>query len=99
MVLMPRSTSSVSARRGLVTPMGRRLSFPIRKQASAIGRSRYLGLRMSNEATEKPNWPSRRRLYLMRHGDVSYFDAEGRPVRPDSVPLNENGLQQADAAR
>ena len=54
---------------------------------------------MSSEATEKPNWRPRRRLYLMRHGDVSYFDAEGKPVRPDSVPLNETGLQQADAAR
>ena len=25
----------------------------------------------------------RRRLYLMRHGAVAYFDAAGRPVAPD----------------
>ena len=54
---------------------------------------------MSSEATEKPDRLARRRLYLMRHGDVSYFDADGRPVRPDEVPLNETGLQQAEAAR
>ena len=31
----------------------------------------------------------RRRVYLMRHGDVAYFDADGRPVPPDDVPLTE----------
>jgi broad specificity phosphatase PhoE len=41
----------------------------------------------------------RRRLYLMRHGAVSYFDAEGRPVQPDEVSLNEEGRAQAEAAR
>jgi probable phosphoglycerate mutase len=41
----------------------------------------------------------RRRLYLMRHGAVSYFDAEGTPVREDEVQLNEDGLAQAEAAR
>jgi probable phosphoglycerate mutase len=40
----------------------------------------------------------RRRIYLMRHGDVTYFDAEGRPVRPDGVALNATGQAQADAA-
>jgi broad specificity phosphatase PhoE len=40
----------------------------------------------------------RRRLYLMRHGAVSYFDAEGRPLPPDAVPLNEEGRRQAHAA-
>jgi probable phosphoglycerate mutase len=33
----------------------------------------------------------------MRHGDVSYFDAAGKPVRPDTVTLNERGQYQAEA--
>ena len=41
----------------------------------------------------------RRRIYLMRHGAVAYFDDDGRPVRPDSVPLTEEGRAQATAAR
>jgi probable phosphoglycerate mutase len=40
---------------------------------------------------------SRRRIYLMRHAAVSYFD-DGKPVRPDEVPLTEEGIQQARAA-
>jgi len=41
--------------------------------------------------------PTRRRVYLLRHGDVSYF-LEGRPVPPEGVPLNEEGRAQAQAA-
>ena len=40
----------------------------------------------------------RRRVYLMRHGEVAYFDAEGRPVPPDDVALTETGRAQARAA-
>jgi broad specificity phosphatase PhoE len=40
----------------------------------------------------------RRRVYLLRHGDVSYFDAEGQPHRPATVPLNAEGRAQAEAA-
>ena len=43
-------------------------------------------------------FPSRRRLYLMRHGSVDYFRADGTPVPPHTVPLNESGRAQADAA-
>ena len=43
-------------------------------------------------------FPSRRRLYLMRHGSVDYFRADGTPVPPHTVPLNEAGRAQADAA-
>ena len=43
--------------------------------------------------------PMRRRLYLMRHGAVSYFTADGRPVDPDAVSLNDEGRAQAEAAR
>ncbi len=42
--------------------------------------------------------PKRRRIYLMRHGDVTYFDASGRAIDPESVPLNANGRVQATAA-
>jgi broad specificity phosphatase PhoE len=41
----------------------------------------------------------RRRLYLMRHGAVSYFDPDGHPVHEDGVGLNEEGRRQAVAAR
>jgi broad specificity phosphatase PhoE len=40
----------------------------------------------------------RRRLYLMRHGAVSYFGPDGRPLPPDDVSLNEKGRAQAGAA-
>ena len=40
----------------------------------------------------------RRRIYLMRHGAVAYFD-DGRPVAPDDVPLTAEGRAQAEAAR
>jgi probable phosphoglycerate mutase len=42
-------------------------------------------------------FPTRRRIYLMRHGEVSYFE-RGRPVPPDGVRLNEDGRAQALAA-
>jgi broad specificity phosphatase PhoE len=42
--------------------------------------------------------PRRRRIFLMRHGDVTYFDATGRAIDPDTVPLNANGREQASAA-
>jgi len=41
---------------------------------------------------------SRRRLYLMRHADVAYFDAGGRPVRPADVNLTPEGREQARTA-
>ena len=34
----------------------------------------------------------------MRHGAVAYFDAEGRPLAPDDVPLTTEGRAQAAAA-
>ena len=41
----------------------------------------------------------RRRLILMRHGEVSYVDEEGAPVQPEDVPLTARGRSQAEAAR
>jgi broad specificity phosphatase PhoE len=40
----------------------------------------------------------RRRIYLMRHGSVTYFDETGKPQLPEMVPLNEQGRAQATAA-
>jgi broad specificity phosphatase PhoE len=39
----------------------------------------------------------RRRLYLMRHAEVAYFE-RGRPVDPRDVPLTEEGRAQASAS-
>jgi broad specificity phosphatase PhoE len=42
--------------------------------------------------------PGRRRIYLMRHGSVNYFTPDGKPVPPETVPLNDHGIAQARAA-
>ena len=42
--------------------------------------------------------PERRRVFLMRHGSVTYFDEAGKPHLPETVPLNEAGRAQAAAA-
>ena len=39
----------------------------------------------------------RRRIYLMRHAEVAYFD-DGRPVHPEGVSLTDEGKRQARAA-
>ena len=49
-------------------------------------------------ATNAWTAPQRRRIILMRHGDVAYFDAQGKPVPdPDKVILSTKGKAQADA--
>lgn len=53
---------------------------------------------MSTPAPALPGTRCRRRIYLMRHADVSYFDAQGRPLDPRTVPLTEHGRRQATAA-
>ncbi|MCX7901258.1 MAG: histidine phosphatase family protein, partial [Burkholderiaceae bacterium] len=40
----------------------------------------------------------RRRLLLMRHGAVEYFEESGRILHPDHVPLTAAGIAQARAA-
>jgi probable phosphoglycerate mutase len=40
----------------------------------------------------------RRRIYLMRHAEVSYVGANGEPVNPADVSLNGEGREQAGAA-
>jgi broad specificity phosphatase PhoE len=40
---------------------------------------------------------NRRRIYLMRHAQVSYFE-DGRPLQPEGVPLTDEGRAQARAA-
>lgn len=39
----------------------------------------------------------RRRILLMRHGAVEYFDNDGRPFPSDDVPLTARGIEQAQA--
>ena len=41
--------------------------------------------------------PVRRRVYLVRHGHVNYFDEAGRPLDPRSVPLSASGEAQVAA--
>ena len=53
---------------------------------------------MSPVATLRSYDAMRRRLYLMRHAEVSYFGDDGAPVNPEEVSLNEEGVAQADAA-
>ena len=40
----------------------------------------------------------RRRIYLMRHGAVTYFSPEGAPLPSEAVPLSAKGIAQAEAA-
>ncbi len=40
----------------------------------------------------------RHRIYLMRHGEVRYFDDDGQPLEPDGVLLTADGRAQAEAA-
>jgi probable phosphoglycerate mutase len=42
--------------------------------------------------------PRRRRIYLMRHGAVDYFRADGSALPPATVPLNADGRAQARSA-
>jgi broad specificity phosphatase PhoE len=39
---------------------------------------------------------TRRRIYLVRHGEVAYFE-NGRPLRPDDVVLTDEGRDQSHA--
>ena len=41
---------------------------------------------------------TRRRIYLLRHAEVAYFDQHGQPVPPDEVPLTPTGRRQARRA-
>lgn len=41
--------------------------------------------------------PRRRRLYLVRHGHVSYFDADGQPLNPKHVALSPLGISQVQS--
>ncbi len=51
--------------------------------------------RMLSDLQESIN--GRRRVYLVRHGNVSYFDERGKPYDQDSVPLDQEGVVQAKA--
>jgi broad specificity phosphatase PhoE len=53
---------------------------------------------MPRSASDYPGPMPRRRIYLVRHGDVTYFDGQGRPFPPGTVQLNPDGRRQAEAA-
>ena len=36
----------------------------------------------------------RLRIYLVRHGHVSYFDAANNPINPKFAQLSEQGIEQ-----
>jgi probable phosphoglycerate mutase len=46
-----------------------------------------------------PGTRGRKRVYLMRHGDVSYRRADGRTIFSDHVALTEEGVEQARLMR
>ncbi|HYG89209.1 MAG TPA: histidine phosphatase family protein [Azospirillum sp.] len=47
--------------------------------------------------TPLPGTRARRRIILMRHAHVAYFDTDGKPLNPKLAPLTERGRQQARA--
>ncbi len=51
-----------------------------------------------DDAPAPSSSPGRRRIYLMRHAEVAYFDEAGRPHPPRTVPLTAEGREQARAA-
>ncbi len=54
---------------------------------------------MSTPTSPTPPTPRRRRLILMRHGAVRYFEpGQTRPLPPESVALTAEGVAQAQAA-
>jgi probable phosphoglycerate mutase len=52
---------------------------------------------MTTDASKIWSPPARRRVFLLRHAEVDYFDRDGRPQQPATVSLNEQGLAQAAA--
>ena len=48
--------------------------------------------------TPLPGTRARRRIVLMRHGHVSYYDAAGQPLNPKTAPLTQEGRAQVRAA-
>ena len=53
---------------------------------------------MADRPDSLPGTNGRRRIYLMRHGEVRYFRDDGSPVDPDLVEPTETGRAQAEAA-
>ena len=45
-----------------------------------------------------PKDANRRRLFIMRHGSVTYFDQSGKPLQPETASLTPEGVMQAKAA-
>jgi probable phosphoglycerate mutase len=65
---------------------------------SPVGEGQHASAQPTTSNANSWNPPQRRRIVLMRHGDVAYFDAQGKPVvDPDVVVLSEKGRAEADA--
>ena len=57
---------------------------------SPVGEVGNTSARPTASVADAWNPPQRRRIVLMRHGDVAYFDAQGKPVaNSDLVVLSE----------
>ena len=67
-------------------------------RSKASPRSSKSGSRTIAKLMAQYELPKRRRIFLMRHGDVTYFDDSGRAIDPESVPLNARGREEASAA-
>ncbi|HEY7576896.1 MAG TPA: histidine phosphatase family protein [Acetobacteraceae bacterium] len=64
----------------------------------SVGEEGLASAQPTTSASDGWKPPQRRRIVLMRHGDVSYFDAQGQPVSDsDKVSLNDKGRAEADA--
>src|SRR4051812_16653107 len=74
------------------------MRFIMAMPSKASPRSSTSGSRTIAKLMAHYELPKRRRIFLMRHGDVTYFDDTGRAIDPESVPLNERGREEASAA-
>ena len=77
----------------------RNAAHPVEHEERRLREALGLGRGLDDVALPAPcdPTPMRRRLYLMRHAEVSYFAEDGSPVDPRDVPLNEEGIAQAKA--
>jgi len=80
-------------------PVMRLIVLAIALLVTPMGEAQYASAQPTTSVANSWNAPQRRRIVLMRHGDVAYFDTQGKPVTdPDAVVLNEKGRAEADAA-
>ena len=82
----------------LSKPVMRLIILAIAVLLSPVGEAQYASAQPTTSVANPWNPSQRRLIVLMRHGAVSYFDAQGKPVNDvDAVVLNEKGWVEADA--